>query len=145
MVKKVAIIIFLVTLILMGALFLNKSPRQGLVTIGGKTIKVEMAQTLVERERGLSGKTILPEGTGMLFIFEKPDYYGFWMKDMNFPIDIIWIGRDYKIVDVSADVSPSTFPKTFSPKEPVQYILEVNSGWAEQNKVAVGDSIDFTL
>lgn len=144
MVKKAVIIIFLVTIILiMGAKLLNKPLRQGLVTIGGKTIKVEVAQNIEEKEKGLSGRAGLPEGTGMLFVFPKPDDYGFWMKNMNFPIDIIWIGRDFKIVDISTEISPSTFPKTFLPKEPAQFVLEVNSGWAEQNKVAVGDRVEF--
>lgn len=141
MAEKAGIVIFLIALIfVMGTTFLNKPFRQSRVTIGGKTVKVEVAQSIKDKEKGLSGRAGLPEGSGMLFVFPKPDYYGFWMKDMNFPIDIIWIGQDYKVVDVSADVSPATFPKIFLPKEPAQFVLEVNSGWSKETKVMVGDS-----
>lgn len=146
MAKRAVIVIFLVTLIfVMGVELSNKPARRGSVLIGGKTIRVEVARTPEQREQGLSGRTVLPEDTGMLFIFEKPDFYGFWMKKMNFSIDIIWIGRDYKIVDVSADVSPLTFPRTFLPKEPAQFVLEVPSGWVNFNKISVGDPTKFSL
>lgn len=148
MVKKAAIFIFLILTIIvfvMGFMLLNKPSRPGLVTVGEKTIKVEILKTLADREKGLSGRPSLLEGTGMLFVFEKPDFYSFWMKDMNFPIDIIWIGKDYKIVDISANVSPSTFPKTFLPKDPAQFVLEVNAGWAGLNKISVGDNTKFSL
>jgi uncharacterized membrane protein (UPF0127 family) len=139
-------IIFLGILVhILSALYVNRSRGQGLVTIDGKAIKVEVAKTFEERERGLSGRAQLRDDIGMLFIFENPGIYGFWMKNMSFPIDIIWVGPDYKVVDVSARVSPSTFPKTFFPKEPVQYVLEVVSGWADINKVSVGKEVTLAL
>lgn len=144
MVRKVAVIVFLTASVLvMGAIFSHKAFRLGAVTIRGETLKVEIAQTPKEKERGLSGKLSLPKDLGMLFVFDEPGIYGFWMKDMNFPIDIIWISQDSKIIDISPDILPSTFPDTFSPKLPAKYVLEVNAGWAEQHKVTVEDGVKF--
>lgn len=68
------------------------------VLIGGKKIRVDIADTVVTRTQGLSGRTSLAETDGMLFVFENADRYGFWMKDMNFAIDIIWIDPEKNIV-----------------------------------------------
>lgn len=145
LVKRTTIIFLFALILVMVTSFLSKPLQSGLVTIGGKTIKVAVARTPREREKGFSGQIVLPEGTGMLFIFEKPGDYGFWMKDMNFPIDIIWIGQNSKIVEISSEVSPSTFPKTFSPKAPILYVLEVKAGWSGRNKILVDESVQFAL
>src|SRR3989304_6446445 len=78
--------------------FFNKATAPAQVVIAGTTINVEIAQTEAEREQGLSGHKPLADDEGMLFIFDKPGYHGFWMKDMLFSIDIIWISADKKIV-----------------------------------------------
>jgi uncharacterized membrane protein (UPF0127 family) len=105
-----------------------------LMHIGNQTIRVEIADTDMERIRGLSGRESLSSGTGLLFIFDRADYHGIWMKDMNFPIDIVWLevprqaGESYRVVDIEKNVSPSTFPHVFYPPRPVKYILETNPG-----------------
>lgn len=96
--------------------------------IGGKTIIIELADTPAERERGLSGKESLPEGHGLLFIFDKPDLYGFWMKEMNFPIDVVWLDESMVVVDIEKNVTPDSFPHIFYPPRPVKYVLETNVG-----------------
>jgi len=67
------------------------------VKIAGQNIKVDLALTPETQEKGLSGRSGLKDDEGMLFVFEKPDKYSFWMKDMNFPIDIIWMGEDMRV------------------------------------------------
>ena len=67
---------------------------------------VEVADTLNEREKGLSGKQSLEINKGMLFIFEKETLSGFWMKDMNFPIDIIWIDKNMRIIGIEKSPVP---------------------------------------
>ena len=113
------------------------------IKISGYKIVAEIANTEEKRERGLSGRKNLPEDTGMIFIFEIPTRYSFWMKDMRFPLDIIWIDENKKIVAISENISPSTYPNSFSPTDPVKYVLEVNAGWAEKNGVEVGDFIEL--
>lgn len=132
--------------------FLLRSPSQSapvrqearpLVMIEGvqDPVVVTLAASAAVRERGLSGTAGLGESEGMLFLFEYPGRMAFWMKDMRFPIDIIWIGSDWKVVDITHDLAPETYPQTFSPLSDAQYVLEVNAGFAERHGIAVGRSV----
>lgn len=114
------------------------------IKINNVSIEVELAKTPEQQTRGLSGKATLPENQGMLFLYDKPGFYSFWMKDMQFPIDIVWIGADQKIVDISKNKSPESFPKTFQPQQPAQYVLEVNAGFADRNNITIGDTADLS-
>ncbi|MBI4100940.1 DUF192 domain-containing protein [Candidatus Microgenomates bacterium] len=116
-----------------------------LLKIDDQVIKVEIANSSEERASGLSGRNKLPPDTGMLFIFERPDYYKFWMKDMKFAIDIIWIGENQKVVDITPNLSPQTFPQTWQPKLAAKYVLEVNAGFADQYQVNIGNVVELEL
>lgn len=105
------------------------------------SIPVDVANTDPERTQGLSGKSALDEKAGLLFVFEQPDTYGFWMKDMQFPIDIIWIDETWVVVDITENISPDTFPRVFKPQTPIKYVLEVNAGFATKNNISVGDVV----
>ena len=111
------------------------------LTIGNKTILVAVAKTEATRAHGLSGRQNLPENSGMLFVFDQPDFYYFWMKEMNFPLDIIWLDKNKNIVDITANLATSTYPNTVTSRLPAQYILELNAGWAEQNRLKIGDLV----
>lgn len=118
-----------------------------MVVIGEVRIPVLIAETNEELRRGLSGMASLDKGAGMLFIFPKADTYTFWMPNMNFPIDIIWI-NDGVVVDIHHNVSNEfdlDNPKIYTPKEPAQYILEVNAGIAEEHNIKIGDSVIISL
>jgi len=108
------------------------------VTIGNSTIMVEIADTNSLRMTGLSGREYLDEGTGMLFVFDKPDKYGFWMKDMKFPIDIVWINGG-KIIHIEKSISPTTYPRVYFPVSPAQYVLELPAGFCDAQGLQVGD------
>lgn len=95
------------------------------MAVGGHPIEVEIAGTQAERVRGLSGRRDLAPGNGLLFVFPASATYGFWMKEMHFPIDIIWIGENRRIVHIAADVAPATFPTVFTPPRPARYVLEM--------------------
>ena len=79
----------------------------------------------------------------MLFVFDKPGQYPFWMKDMNFAIDIIWIGEDLRVVYIKKDARPELYPETYTPTENAKYVLEVPAGFSEKNNLKVGDSASF--
>jgi len=111
------------------------------IQIGDVALQVEIADTQDKREQGLSNRESLGERRGMLFLFEKPERYGFWMKEMNFAIDIIWIDKDKSVVEITANVDPKTFPEIFYPKEIIQYIIETQAGWAKVNEIQLGDKI----
>jgi uncharacterized membrane protein (UPF0127 family) len=111
--------------------------------IKGNLIEVEVADSMVEQARGLSGRTSLSDGQGMLFVYENPGDYGFWMKDMNFSIDIIWIDEDEKIISIERSVSSDSYPKVFHPISPVKFVLEVPAGYSNAKGIDIGDSVYF--
>ncbi len=113
--------------------------------VGGTEIPVEIARTGEERAKGLSGRPSLEPGQGMLFIFPEPGNHSFWMPDMNFPIDIIWI-TDGKVVGIEKNVSNEFDPKNpefFTPPRPVKYVLEVNAGFADSHDIGIGNDVIF--
>jgi uncharacterized protein len=111
--------------------------------IRGNEVKLEVVKTPEEQQKGLSGRTSLAEQAGMLFLYEKPAIPGFWMPDMHFAIDIIWIDSRKRIAGITAGITPETYPEIFRPPAPIQYVLEVNAGWAEKYGVKPGDSVEL--
>ncbi|MCE9643722.1 DUF192 domain-containing protein [Candidatus Parcubacteria bacterium] len=113
------------------------------VSIHGTRIRVDVATTTAAVRKGLSGRTRLEEDEGMLFIFSVPDIYRFWMPDMNFPIDIIWV-HDGVVADISRNVSNEFDPAKpvfYSPRVKVEQVLEVNAGFAAEHGIEVGDPV----
>lgn len=104
-------------------------------------ITAEIAETFAQKRQGLSGRRELPEGRGMLFVYEAPGRYSFWMPDMHFPIDIIWLDSGYRIVDITHSLAPESYPDTVSPMAPAQYVLEVNAGVAAAHGVTPGQTL----
>jgi uncharacterized protein len=119
---------------LLGALKKEKP----IVNIGSSTFLVEIADSVTERTLGLSRRNSLPEDSGLLFVFESVGYHGFWMKDMRFPIDIIWI-KDDKVVYVLSDVSEDSYPQIFTPGAPANKVLEINAGLVRKLGIKEGD------
>lgn len=111
--------------------------------ISGHTFTIQKAVIEADRNKGLSGKKCIPENQAMLFVFDKPDTYGFWMKDMNFPIDMLWLDADKKVVFIQKNATPESYPKVFKPKEKSLYVLEVASGTADKLNVTVGTRLNF--
>lgn len=114
------------------------------VLIADALIHVEVAASLVQQVRGLSGRAGLAADQGMLFVYDEPGLRSFWMKDMNFPIDIIWIGKDRRVIDVDAGVRPDSYPQTFQSPAPAQFVLEVNAGMAEHQGIVPGAFVDLS-
>ena len=115
------------------------------IKISGTMIKTELALTPAEKEQGLSGRSMSAEDESMLFVFDQPGKYAFWMKDMNFAIDIIWLGEDLRIVYIKKDARPESYPEIFSPEQDSKYVLEVVSGFSDKNNLKVGDKMEFTF
>ncbi|MBC7836544.1 DUF192 domain-containing protein [Acetobacteraceae bacterium] len=112
------------------------------VTVGSTTIEAEVASTPASRGKGLSDRASLLPGNGMLFVFEEEGSWGIWMKDMQFPIDIIWAGSNGSIITIEKNITPSTYPTAFYPETPrAKYVLEVPAGFADEHTLAEGDII----
>ena len=95
--------------------------------IGEIPVRVEIANTDAERVKGLSGrKSFSTSADGLLFVFPTTDYHSVWMKDMKFPIDLVWIGEDLKVINVEKNVNPETYPKVFKPARPARYLVETD-------------------
>jgi len=103
-------------------------------------VDVDIADTDVERSRGLSGRKYLGDYEGMLFVYESEVSNPFWMKDMLIPLDIIFIDNDDFIVDIKENQQPceENYCPSISSSEPFQYVLEVNSGFCEENSIEEG-------
>lgn len=95
--------------------------------IGGKNFSLEIASNQTSRELGLGQRNSLAENGGMIFVFDKPGNYGFWMKDTKFPLDIIWL-NDSCVVVGKATMTPESFPKPFYPDFPAVYAIELQIG-----------------
>jgi len=109
-------------------------------------IRAEVADTPARRKQGLSGRTGLGEGTGLLFPYARADRHGFWMYDMHFDIDIVWI-RDGRVVDISHRVpkpDPGARPATAQPRELADTVLEVPAGFALAHGWRAGDRVSLS-
>jgi len=122
------------------ATIFNDTPRTT-IYIGSTAVDAEIADEYDERVRGLSRVKSMSESQGKLFIFDENDYHAIWMKDMLFPIDIIWIDQNLKVVDFEQAVDPDTYPTVFAPQTPARFVLEVNSHFIESLQVQLGDEL----
>lgn len=114
------------------------------VEIRGKNFEAFVAKNPKDKEIGLSRFKNIKENQGMLFLFEKEDYYAFWMKDMKFPIDIIYI-RENKIVDIYQNVKnpKDQYEKMeiIKPKEASDMVFEINANISKKNGLRIGDFV----
>lgn len=120
--------------------------KSGEVIINNQIIKVKIAQRPRLIQKGLSGQDGLAENQGMLFVFSKPDIYEFWMKDMKFPLDIIWINNG-QIVEIwqNAPLPQGKEIPHYRPKNPANYVLEVKAGTAKKYGWQVDDKIELRI
>ena len=114
-------------------------------TSTGKEISVEVADTVEKRSLGLGKRSGLENGWGMLFVFEKRKQHGFWMKDMQFPLDIIWLDN-HRIVHILRNVQPAksgVIPPVMTPPVSGNFVLEIDSGRADELKLQVGQRFKY--
>jgi uncharacterized membrane protein (UPF0127 family) len=115
--------------------------------INGHVFSLYLAKTSNEQEVGLAKYKKIDKNQGMLFIFQKPDYYSFWMKNMQFPIDIIFINQN-KIVDIFQNVpapkNNNNLP-TYTTGEKADKVLEINSGLSNIYKFKISDHVNLSL
>lgn len=105
------------------------------------TLFAEVADTSFSREEGLSGRSGLSEKRGMLFAFDLPGRYGFWMKDMSFPIDIVWINENGVVVDIVENAKPEDYPEVYVNKIPASYVLEIGANKSHDYGIYLGSKL----
>lgn len=130
----------------------SQAKQSGLVRVLVKDLNIdaEVASPGDSKRKGLSGRDSLEISKGMLFVFDKSANYTFWMKDMKFPIDIIWIDENKKVVHIAENASPEPDKKDaeltkYTSSSVAKYILEINAGLSKLHNLQVGDIADFTL
>ncbi len=129
------------------SIVIDKIIRHDLVILMPRgALQVEVADTHASRELGLSGREKMGDDEGLLFVFDEPGRYGFWMKDMKFPLDIIWINQNGVVVDIERKVIPESYlkKKTFINKSEAIYVLEINAGLSEKFGLYLGSKVKIT-
>ncbi len=133
-------------LILLVPLFLNNNVKEEVdVFLSGERLVVWVARSPKEITTGLSGVEELGEVDGMLFVLPEEKKPSFWMKDMHFSIDIIWINNEKEVVEVHSEIHPESYPELFSPKEDVKYVLETVAGWAKEKEIVPGKKLILSI
>ncbi len=107
-------------------------------TLSGHSFIKEVVNTEKTRAKGLSGRENLAGNAAMIFVFDAPDMRCFWMKEMKFPIDMVWVNAGKVVVAVEANVTPATFPTNFCHAD-AQYVVELKAGTAKDLGIKPGD------
>ncbi len=124
-----------------------EAPPEATAQIRGRTFYLNVAASPSAREIGLSNTDSLPEDRGMLFLYDTPDYYQFWMKGMAFPLDIVFI-RESTVVFIARNAPTPTgvnqLPR-YVPDEPADTVLEINAGLCDKYGIREGDTVEITF
>lgn len=114
------------------------------VQLGGTMFSARVATTDEEKTKGLSGTPSLAEGEAMLFVYDHDDKWSIWMKEMRYPIDIVWLNKDKKVVHIVKNAPPESYPyESFTPKEDARYILELAAGTTSKRSIVIGTPATF--
>jgi uncharacterized protein len=135
--KKHKIIILIILMLVSFFVFLNF--KKDKIFFSENFFFVDIISKKEDLIRGLSGRKEMEDNSGLLMVFQNDDYHGIWMKDMFFPIDILWLNQNLEVVYIKESVLPETFPEVFRPKEKSRYVLEVSSGMVERFNISTGD------
>ncbi len=121
------------------------SPHPDVVDYEPDRVCVELEPVVTENDRsvGLSKYPAIEDTQGMLFTYDKPAEACIWMKDMKFPIDIVWLDAYRKIVKIEVDVDPTTYPKTFCSEVLAKYVIELNQYVSEYAGLEVGQQLSL--
>ena len=141
-------LIFLLIIVSILLIFLLKRPSKKYTTvrIDDVSIIAEIADNIISRSKGLMFRKSLPENEGMLFVFNREGYHSFWMMNMSFPIDIIWINKEKEVVHIVKDAKPCGLNcDPYVPEKEAKYVLEVNANFTTKNKIKVRTKVNFTL
>jgi hypothetical protein len=113
----------------------------------GKVLQAEVMVRDEDRAMGLMFRPSLPLDRGMIFVFETTDFHGIWMKNCRFPIDIVWLDEERKVVHVAESVPPCKADPcpVYSPMRRASYVVELNAGQARREKAVLGATIGFEL
>jgi len=147
--KWISVLIFIVIIagifLVVRKNFFPENSSENNIKINNHKIKVEIRQDKAGREKGLSGRENLCTDCGMLFIFDREANYPFWMKEMSFNIDMLWISGT-KVVKIAKDVSSAKGDKeVVDPQILSDKVLEINAGKSEEWGIKEGNEVILNL
>ena len=113
----------------------------------GRVFQTELMIDDDDRAMGLMFRPSLPPDRALLFVFDDLDFHGIWMKNCRFPIDIVWLDENKKVVHVAARVPPCAKDPcpSYSPTRRAAYVVEMNAGAARRERIVLGAALAFTL
>lgn len=113
----------------------------------GRILQVEVMVRDEDRARGLMFRPSLPQDRGMLFLFSELDHHGIWMKNCRFPIDILWLDEQRRVVHVEQSVPPCKADPcpVYTPLRQAAFVVEINAGQARLEKATIGSVLQFTV
>jgi uncharacterized membrane protein (UPF0127 family) len=112
--------------------------------VGDGVFKAQVARTNEARAQGLSNTATLRSDQAMIMVYGKDDEWAVWMKDMNYPIDIVWLDKDKKVVHIVKNAPPESYPyEQFTPKKEARYVLELPAGTVGNKSIVIGGQATF--
>jgi hypothetical protein len=113
----------------------------------GRVLQAEVMVKDEDRAMGLMFRPSLPADRGLLFVFEDLDFHGIWMKNCRFPIDIVWLDEERRVVHLAEAVPPCKADPcpVYQPMKKAAYVVEINAGQARREKATLGSRLEFAL
>ena len=143
-VKTESVLRFLAVLLIFTVLlFTILSKSQVILRINNSRYYLNIASSNEQLARGLSGVENMPKNEGLLFVLPEPSKACFWMKQMNFNLDIIWLNEQKKVVYLEKNLSPKSYPKTYCSNQNSKYVIEMNSGFIGSKNIYLGEKLNF--
>lgn len=106
-------------------------------------VNMDIADSNSERGKGLSGRISMKDDQGMIFVFDQPQIQCFWMKDMNFSLDMIWLNEQKEVINIMDSIKPETYPNQFCSDLPAKYVIELTAGSANRLGIQQGQALVF--
>jgi len=138
----ISVIFCIIILLFIGPMLIISHQPNCAIAMEGRCITLEKADNESKREQGLSYRNSMPATQGMLFVFDRPEEQCFWMKDMKYSLDLIWLDQNKRIIDVKEHVAPETYPQSFCVGNS-KYVIELNSGVYKKTHLSIGQKLEL--
>lgn len=122
----------------------NGELKKGEAKIGGVSFTLEIADTRLKQIRGLTRRESIPENYGMVYVLDAPSRYAYWMKEMLFATDVVWLDAFYRVIDLEAGITPQTYPKIYEPDQPALFVLELPAGSIQKAGIRPDGTVDLS-
>ncbi|MBI4268665.1 DUF192 domain-containing protein [Candidatus Uhrbacteria bacterium] len=117
-----------------------------ILSLGTEAVKMDALTTKQEQMKGYTNRKRPADNHGFLYVLDKPSRYAYWMKNMLFTTDVVWLDETMKVVDLRSSIAPQTYPdQIFEPIQPASYMLEFPDGFIARHGVEAGDVVDVSV